>query len=206
MRSHGWSGNAPASDGEAIDRILDAAGAMIAEPGSTVRIADVARSLGVTRQTVYRYFPGTDALLISVAMRSADGFLDQLARHIQGLTDPLAAMVESMAFSVENLAGDERIRLLLSEPGRAGTTVSLTGETAIAFGRGMLRRFDVDWASHGFDDRDVDELAEFTLRLLHSYLVDRGPAPHDGAQLRRFLARWVGPALVRPHEASVVRG
>lgn len=201
MRSHGWSGNAPASDEEAIDRILDAAAAMIAEPGSTVRIADVARSLGVTRQTVYRYFPGSDALLISVAMRSANGFLDQLARHLEGLTDPVEAMVESMAFSVENLAGDERIRFLLGESGQAGTTVSLTGDAAITFGRSMLRRFDVDWESRGFDDDAVDELAEFTLRLLHSYLVDRGPAPYDGAQLRRFFARWLGPALAWPQRA-----
>ena len=65
MRSHGWSGNAPASDEEAIDRILDVADAIIAERGSAVRIADVARTLGVTRQTVYRYFPGTEELLLS---------------------------------------------------------------------------------------------------------------------------------------------
>ena len=54
VRSHGWSGNTPTSDEEAITRILDAADEIIAERGSAMRIADVARSLGVTRQTVYR--------------------------------------------------------------------------------------------------------------------------------------------------------
>ena len=76
MRSHGWAGNTPASDEEAIERILDAADKIIDERGSAMRIADVARALGVTRQTVYRYFPGTQALLVASAMRSADGFLD----------------------------------------------------------------------------------------------------------------------------------
>ena len=53
----GWSGDTPSSDEEAIARILDTAEVIVAERGSAVRIADVARSLGVTRQTVYRYFP-----------------------------------------------------------------------------------------------------------------------------------------------------
>ncbi|PRC44399.1 TetR family transcriptional regulator, partial [Mycobacterium sp. ITM-2017-0098] len=57
MRSHGWGGNTPASDEEAIDRILSAAEKIVADRGSAMRIADVARELAVTRQTVYRYFP-----------------------------------------------------------------------------------------------------------------------------------------------------
>jgi hypothetical protein len=45
QRSHGWSGNAPASDEEAIERILDAADTIIAARGAVMRIADVARAL-----------------------------------------------------------------------------------------------------------------------------------------------------------------
>jgi len=44
VRSHGWSGNAPATDEEAIDRILDAAEAIVAERGSALRMADVSNS------------------------------------------------------------------------------------------------------------------------------------------------------------------
>ena len=86
MRSHGWAGNTPASDEEAIERILDAADKIIGERDAPMRIADVARTLGVTRQTVYRYFPGTEALALATAMRSADGFLDHLATHVKGIT------------------------------------------------------------------------------------------------------------------------
>ena len=49
MRTHGWSGSAPASDEEAIARILVAAGNAIDERGADFSIADVARTLGVTR-------------------------------------------------------------------------------------------------------------------------------------------------------------
>jgi AcrR family transcriptional regulator len=204
MRSHGWSGNAPASDEEAITRILDTADEIIAERGSSMRIADVARSLGVTRQTVYRYFPGTEALLVATAMRSADGFLESLAAQVGGETDPVSAMVEGMAFAVETLGKDSQIGLLLSTRQRGGSTISITSDTALTFSRAMLHRFDVDWEKHGFDDAALDELAEFCIRVLHSFLIDPGQPPRDGVALRRFLARWVGPAIVYPHLARAM--
>lgn len=204
MRSHGWSGNAPASDEEAIDRILDVADAIIAERGSAVRIADVARTLGVTRQTVYRYFPGTEELLLSSGMRSAHGFLDQLAEHTSGLTEPAAALVEGLAFAVETLADDPQFANVLRNGSKSGATVSLTSDTARAFSRSMLHRSDVDWESHGFDEDALDELAELGLRTFHSILVDPGEPARRGYELRKFIARWLGPAIVYPRLAQAM--
>jgi AcrR family transcriptional regulator len=70
VRTHGWGGATPASDEEAIDRILDAAAEAIEERGANIRITDVARTLGVSRQTVYNYFPNTNALVLAAANRS----------------------------------------------------------------------------------------------------------------------------------------
>ncbi|GAA4540494.1 TetR/AcrR family transcriptional regulator [Mycobacterium paraffinicum] len=204
MRSHGWAGNTPATDEEAIDRILDAADNIIAEHGSSMRLTDVARHLGVTRQTVYRYFPGTEALMVASAMRSAHGFLDQLATHISGFTEPAAALVEGVAFAVENLAGESQIKHLLRTGAREGQTVSLTSDTARAFSRSMLHRLGVDWAMHGFDEAALDELAEMGLRTLHSILLDPGEPPRQGAELRRFVARWLGPAIIYPRLAQAM--
>ena len=114
MRSRGWAGSTPASDEEAIARILDAVDEVVAEHGSAIRLADVARTLGVTRQTVYRYFPNADALLIASAMRAVDGFIDQVAEHVRGLNDPVTAIVESVSFGIENLAGDPQLEKLLT--------------------------------------------------------------------------------------------
>src|ERR1700709_2884592 len=97
MRTHGWSGSAPATDEEAIARILAAAGKAIDERGADISIADVARTLGVTRQTVYRYFPSTDALLQAAAVRSANEYLERLAGHLAGGNDPVDAVVEGIA-------------------------------------------------------------------------------------------------------------
>lgn len=204
MRSRGWSGRWPASDEEAINRILDAADDIVAEHGAAMRLTDVARALGVTRQTVYRYFPGPEAIVVACAMRAADGFIDQLAAHVRGLTDPVAAMVESVSYSVERLAGDHQFENLLTSRRRGDVTTSLTSETAMTFARSILQRFDIDWKQHGFDETALDELAELSLRTMHSLLVDPGEPPRDGVALRRFVARWLGPAILYPRLARAV--
>jgi AcrR family transcriptional regulator len=198
VRSHGWSGNAPSSDEEAIGRILDAADEIVAERGSAVRIADVARSLGVTRQTVYRYFPSSEALLLTTAMRSADGFLDRLAAHLSGQTDPVRAVVEGMAFAVECLADDTRLAFVLSESAGGSRSHPVISEAPLAFARSMLHRLDVDWAAHGYGEAALDELSEFCLRLLNSFLVVQGRHSRGGKELRRYLTRWIGPAIAYP--------
>lgn len=197
MRTHGWSGSAPASDEEAVARILAAANKAIDARGADLSIADVARTLGVTRQTVYRYFPSTDALLQAAAVQAATGFLDRLAAHLAGINDPVDAVTEGIATAVEWLPHDKHMGLLLG-PERAGVfSAEITSDAAMAFAGSMLRRFDVDWAARGFADDDLDELGEHLLRIIQSFVVDPGRPPRRGAPLRRYLRRWVGGALTR---------
>jgi AcrR family transcriptional regulator len=196
MRSRGWAGLTPTSDEEAITRILDAVDEVVAEHGSAIRLADVARRLGVTRQTVYRYFPNADALLIASAMRAVDGFIDQLVAHVSGYNDPVTAVIESVVFGVEMLAGDPQLESLLTRPQEGEAVVSLTSDTAIAFCLSIFHRLHVDWPLHGFDDTALEELAEMTLRTVQSILTDPGQQPRDEMALRRFIARWLGPAIL----------
>ena len=203
MRSRGWAGSTPASDEEAIARILDAVDALVVEQGPVIRLADVARRLGVTRQTVYHYFPNADALLIASAMRAVNGFIDQLADHVGGLNDPVTAVVESISFAVENLTGDPQLHGLLSQRSEGDAAVSLTSDTAISFCLSVFHRLDVDWELHGFDINGLALLAEMTLRTVQSLLTDPGQPPRDGLALRRFVARWLGPAILHPRTASL---
>lgn len=195
MRTHGWSGSAPATDEEAVARILDAAGRAIDARGAEFSITDVARTLGVTRQTVYRYFPSTDALLQASAQRAATGFLDRLAEHLAGVTDPEEAVAEGIATALEWLPRDKHIGLLLM-PGRASAfSQTVTSDVALQFANSMLRRFDVDWPGLGFADGDLDELAEHLLRIIQSFIIDPGRPPRRETELRNYLRRWVGAAV-----------
>jgi AcrR family transcriptional regulator len=195
VRTHGWSGSTPSTDEEAITRILDAAGKAIDARGAEFSITDVARTLGVTRQTVYRYFPSTDALLQASAQRAASGFLDRLAEHLEGITDPEEAVAEGIATALEWLPEDKHMGLLL-RPGRASAfSQTVTSDEALRFANSLLRRFDVDWAGLGFADGDLDELAEHLLRIIQSFVIDPGRPPRRGMELRNYLRRWVGAAL-----------
>ena len=71
MRTHGWGGQPPASDDEAIERILAATRQSIDRRGASTSITDVADTLHVTRQTVYRYFASTEDLLQATALQAA---------------------------------------------------------------------------------------------------------------------------------------
>jgi AcrR family transcriptional regulator len=202
VRTHGWSGAAPATDEEAIARILAAAGKAIDERGADLSIADIARTLGVTRQTVYRYFPSTDALLVAAAVHAAGGFLDRLAAHLQGISDPADAVAEAVATALEWLPQDKHLGLLIV-PGRPSPhTEGVTSDVALDFAHSMVRRFDVDWSGLGFSDADLDELAEHLLRIIQSFVIDPGRPPRQGAELRDYLRRWVGSAVTRPSAAA----
>lgn len=194
MRRHGWSGDIPADDEDAVSRIIDAARRGIDERGA-VSVSDVAQSLGVTRQTVYRYFPTHEALLAATALSAVSAFLDRLAGQLGSITDPTDAVVEGIAYTLEELPGDRYLSLVM-QPGKASAfTAGVTSDLAIGFGRSIVERFEVDWAAAGFDGPMLDELVEVMLRTLQSLIVDPGGSERQGDGLREFLQRWIAPAV-----------
>jgi hypothetical protein len=60
-------------------------------------------------------------------------------------------MTEGVAFAVEELASDVQVEFVLNQRTRGGQTIPIVPDTALAFGRSMLHRFDVDWERHGFE-------------------------------------------------------
>ncbi|MEW5807984.1 MAG: TetR family transcriptional regulator [Actinomycetota bacterium] len=194
MRRHGWAGDIPRDDEEAAGRILDAARRAI-DSGQPATMSTVAQSLGVTRQTVYRYFPTQEALLAAAALSSIDAFLDRLAAQLGAISDPTRAVVESIAYTLEQLSQDRYLRLVV-EPGKASAfTAGVTSDVAIGFGRSILQRFDIDWAAVGFGGEKLDGLVEFMLRTLQSFIVDPGGPDRQGGGLREYLNDWIAPAI-----------
>lgn len=201
MRRHGWAGNVPADDEEAVDRILAAARALIDVRG-TVTVSEVAAALGVTRPTVYRYFPTLDALLVATAFSAVAGFLDRLADDLGSITAPTEAVVEGIAYTLEQLPHDRYLGLVM-HPGRASAfAAGVTSDVAIAFGRSLLERFEVDWTAAGFIGTRFDELVEFMLRTLQSFILDPGGNSRHGDELRAYLSRWIAPAVEQRQRAA----
>ncbi|MCZ4553054.1 TetR family transcriptional regulator [Williamsia sp. 1138] len=198
MRTHGWSGATPKSDDEAVDRILSAARTVVDERGDDFNIAEVARLLGVTRQTVYRYFSRADELLAATAIRAADDYLAELTEHLAGEVRPAQAVIEAVAYTLETLPRQPHLSVLLAPSQRGRYSAGITSDTARSFGQMMLSRLDIDWQAAGFDELALDELVEFVLRLIQSFVIDPGDPPRNASDLRRYLERWLGPALMNP--------
>jgi AcrR family transcriptional regulator len=198
MRSHGWGGQPPADSAEARRRILTATRSRLTEAGttSTSEIADI---LGVTRQTIYRYYPTTDDLLNAASMDAASDLQEQLITHVvdhlAGSGDAADAAVEVVAYVYEHLRDDPALNRLLA-PGRiSSTTAGLTAPSSIALGGKLLAGFGVDWSGIGLAEDDQLELVEHLLRTLQSLVLDPGDPPRTGEELRAYLRRWVAPAL-----------
>ncbi|OLP04043.1 TetR family transcriptional regulator [Mycolicibacterium porcinum] len=195
-RRRGWDGRPPGSDEEASERIVAAAVQLIAETGTRISIADVAASLGVIRQTVYRYFPTAESLMHAAAIATVDGFLDRLAESVRGITDPAEAMTEGVMFTLEEVARVPHLRIMLSGPQAVASSVNVASDEGQAFGMRMITRFDVDWEKYGYDEAALRELVEFTLRTMLSFFVAPNEPGRSREELRRFLRRWLGGAIL----------
>ncbi len=197
MRTHGWSGSPPADDAEARQRILAAATVCVDRDGATeTSISAVATEIGVTRQTIYRYFSSTELLFAALAEEAAEEFIGRIAARMAPFDDPAEAMVEGLVFTIGAIPGERYLALLL----RSGDafTRGIISDAAMRFGREMLRRTHVDWAALGYVDDELDGFVEFQLRLIQSLAVTpTGPsgAPRGPDELRAFLRRWVAPAI-----------
>lgn len=202
-RRRGWDGRPPGSDEEASERIVAAAVRLIAETGASISIADVAASLGVIRQTVYRYFPTAEALMHAAAIATVDGFLDRLAESVRGITDPAEAMTEGVMFTLAEVARTPHLSIMLSGPQAAASSVNVASDEGQAFGMRMITRFDVDWEKYGYDESALRDLVEFTLRTMLSFFVAPNDASRSPEELRRFVRRWLGGSiLAQPTDGS----
>lgn len=194
MRTHGWAGETPTSDDEAVERILRATGEIIDAGVAEPNILRVAQKVGVTRQTVYRYFDSTDALLQATAEFTTAEFLTGLAASMRGIADPAAAVVEGIALTLERLRANPRFSLIFTLESRGKYISAVTSDKARSLGRSIVEGLDVEWAEHGWTADDLDELTEHMLRTVQSFIVDPGDPPREGIELRSYLWRWVAPS------------
>jgi len=199
MRAHGWGGTPPADPDEARARIMATTRARLAEAGAT-STSEVAELLGVTRQTVYRYYPTTEDLLNAAALAAVADLTAQLAGHVRAHLDAVDgdaadAVVEVVAYVYEHLREDPALNRMLA-PGRLSSTVAgLTLPSSIALGRDLLDGFGLDWEQVGLDATARGELVEHLLRTLQSLVLDPGDPARTGDEVRAYLQRWVAPAL-----------
>ena len=192
----GWAGSPPKDDHEAQARIVEAASRCLDRLGPTAfSLSEVAKELGISRPTVYRYFPSTDELFSAVGQFVMQDFSDQMRAHLSTITDPAEWVVEGIAITVEWLPARPHLTLLLVAGRPEHFASGFTSPVAVEMTRHMFRAAAIDWEALGFTLTEIDELAHLMLRLIASLLVDPPRPPLSSLELRRLLRRWVGPAV-----------
>ncbi|WP_262402836.1 TetR/AcrR family transcriptional regulator [Actinomadura sp. CNU-125] len=166
MRTHGWGGSPPASDDEAVARIKAATHACVQSLGGATTIAHVATALGVSRQTVYRYFPSTEAMLMAAAMDGTGAFLARLSRRLRAITGPGEVLVECVGYTLQQVPHEPYLRLLLDNASGAALLQGVTSASAREIGSSLLDQSAVDWDACGIGTERRDELIEWTLRVV----------------------------------------
>jgi AcrR family transcriptional regulator len=197
VRTHGWSGELPVDEDQARGRILAVTRALITEGGAP-GIAEVARAVGVSRPTVYRYFGTTEALLDAASLDAITDLVEQLSEHVEHFVrspqvDHADVLVDVVVWVLGRLREDPVLARLVT-PGRLDATLrNLTAASSISLGQELLNRMPIDWTALGLPVELRAELVEHLLRMLQSLVLD--PADRSPAQQRAYLDRWLAPAL-----------
>ena len=189
-----WAGRPPADDAEASQRIRDAARRCIDRNGINVRIAEVARELGVSRPTIYRHYSSGRAVLRAVALESIDPLLARVASmevDLRATPADVVAQVGCLLF--EWLCRDPQLRLL-TRFGAGAATDDVTSSAALLLTRGLIERAGASF--DGTVDADhLDEITELVTRLVHS-IIERPALPVIGTgEPCEPLRRWVTAAV-----------
>ncbi len=81
------------------ERILDAAFDAVLDFGlSRTTVEDVAQRAGLSRQTVYRYFPSKDALIVALVSREEEQFIEGVREAIGAHQDLGPAIADGIRF------------------------------------------------------------------------------------------------------------
>lgn len=199
QRRKAWNANPPSSEAEARRRLLTVTQECIDRHGlSKVGLSDVAAAAGVTRQTVYRYFPTADELFNAAAVYASGGFLQRMRARVLRRETLAERIVETMVVAIREIPGDEHLGALV----RAGDPFAISSALRSSFVQDEMAA--LNRGEPPFSESDRDELAELLLRLLVSFLDEPGPARSEN-ELREALGRWLIPIIEDRQSGTTAR-
>ena len=186
-------------DEEARRRILDAAGRCIVRRGNTqFRMGEVADEAGVSRSTVYRYFPGRDDVLLGLVLMRIDHALAELVRSLPAPDDPVRSVPEMILARVESVDGNPLNEALFAAESTAmGTALERGSEPFVEL---LLRHYEPllkRWKLAGrlYDDLDFRSVVQW-LHTTTLFLLAPSWRYRPVANKREFVGQFVVRALV----------
>jgi AcrR family transcriptional regulator len=158
---------------------------------------DVARQAGVSRPTIYYYFPDKDALVLEVIVRQVREIHRRIRERIR-VEDGLEAMIEASLTTIR-LSGENQYLQLLTQPDSAGLTARLAESDIVM---GLQRELWYPMLEAARDrgelrtDRHFDDVIRW-ITFLEFSLITSGDVFGFAteADCREALAAYLVPAL-----------
>jgi AcrR family transcriptional regulator len=179
------------------DSVLDAMREeLLTKDWSAITLTDVARTAGISRQTIYNEFGSRQGLAQGYALRLADRLVDAIGDAItSNVGNVLAAFTEGFRVFFTESAADPLVISLLTGVAKPDLLQMITTDSAPIITRASARlaeAFMNSWVSASEEDAGV--LARAIVRLAMSYVSMPPEADHDVAL---DLARLMTPFAER---------
>jgi AcrR family transcriptional regulator len=194
--------SSPGSPDETSERILNAAVSQAEEFGvRRFTIGDVAQRVGVSRVTVYKYFPGKDRLIEAVLLREMRRFLRDVDEAVAPCETLEERLVEGFVFALGWLRKHRLLnRLLRSEPELIVPNLTVRAGPVLTAGREFIAGFARREAEEGrlpLSDEEIDGLSELLARGVLSFVLtpDSVLGLRTQTEVRHFAEHYLAPTL-----------
>jgi AcrR family transcriptional regulator len=182
----------PIGSPEVTAKVVDGALRAIARFGLTkLTVDDVAREAGISRATLYRYFPGRGAVLAAVVQAETERLqrgLDEALVDVTGLPEALSAVA---GFGARAFVGHEALQHLLStEPGTVLPHLCFTGADTLL---GVAADRIAPHLCRFMGPLEARRTGELLARIVLSYALAPPPGPTEAAVLS-VVREFVIPA------------
>lgn len=173
------------------DTVLDAMRAeLLAKDWSAITLTDVARTAGISRQTIYNEFGSRQGLAQAYALRLADRLVDEIEGSIEAhVGDVYGAFLAGFRAFFTASAADPLIISLLSGEAKPDLLQLITtdsGPIITGCSLRLTRALRDSWVRAGEEDAGV--LARAIVRLALSYVSMPPESDHDvAADLARLM-------------------
>jgi AcrR family transcriptional regulator len=179
-------------------RIVEATYACVARWGlSKTTVEDAAREAGLSRATVYRYFPGgRDELVDAVVSWQFLQFFGRLYEEVHGAASLEEVLERGLVFARQQVLGHEVLQKVLeTEPDVLLPKLTVESNRTV----GLISGFLVPYLhEHGLPDGlEVHEAADFLARMILSYISAPGRWDlSDPDEVRKLVRVELLPGVV----------
>lgn len=181
---------------ETQQKILDAAILCVQQWGvEKTSLNDIAKMAGVTRPTVYSYFPNRNDVIRTALLQSGHKFAEKIRTQMNRFNTTEERFIETIVYAIEELPKEPYLTVITQTE-----LSSYVNQDALSDEEGQkicLALFQEIFKNQHITDDELIEITEITTRLALSLLMIQGPLKRNGDELRGFLRRRLLPGI--PH-------